>query len=337
MRSRDTSPNARLGRTLFLVWTTPDKGTRSAWLAHELGTAEPRYLAPTRRRGPVAGLFKYPWQLLRTAWLLLRQRPSLVLVQSPPSFAAWVAAAYTALRSGARFAIDAHSDAFERSIWTRPGFITRVVARRAAVTIVTNEHWADIVRGWGGRALVIRSLPAEHAVGEPPPMPGAANVAVVNTWAADEPLGAVLDAAATLPDVDFHVTGRGDRAASLSRPIPPNVHFTGFLDEPTYHGLLRAADAVMCLTTRNHTMQNGASEAMSHGTPVITSDWPLLRDYFDEGTAHVDGTPASIAAGVRSLLADPQAARAGMARLRERRRTEWEDARRELLEVLKAR
>ena len=326
----------RLSRALFLAWTTPEKATRSAWLARELGIAEPRYLAPTRRRGPRAAVLKYPWQLLSTTWLLARRRPTMLLVQSPPSFAAWVAAGYTLVRR-ARFAIDAHRDAFERSIWTRPAAITRFVARRAAVTIVTNEHWADIVRGWGGRALVIRSLPAEHVAGQPPPMHGATNVAVVNTWAADEPLGAVLDAAVTLPDVDFHVTGRGDRVASLGRPIPPNVHFTGFLDEPAYHGLLATADAVICLTTRNHTMQNGASEAMSHGTPVITSDWPLLRDYFDEGTAHVDNSPAGIAAGIRMLLADPQAARAGISRLRERRRTEWAGARRELLELLEAR
>ncbi|HEX6654705.1 MAG TPA: glycosyltransferase family 4 protein [Candidatus Limnocylindria bacterium] len=319
-----------------MAWTTPDKATRSAWLARELGIDEPRYLAPTRQRGPRAALFKYPWQLVRTAWLLARRRPTLVLVQSPPSFAAWVAAGYTLLRR-ARFAIDAHSDAFERSVWTRPAGVTRFVARRAAVTIVTNEHWAHIVRGWGGRALVIRSLPTPHPAGDPPPMSGATNVAVVNTWASDEPLDAVLEAAASLPEIQFHVTGRGDRVARLAQPIPSNVHFTGFLDEPAYHGLLSASDAVICLTTRNHTMQNGASEAMSHGTPVITSDWPLLRDYFDEGTVHVDNTAPGIAAGVRALLADPQAARAGMARLRQRRREEWEAARAELVEILEAR
>ena len=336
MPSADLPASDGLRRALFLAWTTPEKATRSAWLARELGVDAPRYLAPTRRRGPRAALVKYPWQLIRTAWLLARLRPRLVLVQSPPSFAAWAAAGYTLLRR-ARFAIDAHSDAFERPIWTRPAIITRFVARRAAVTIVTNEHWAGIVGGWGGRALVIRSLPSEHAAGTPPPMSGMTNVAVVNTWAADEPLGAVLEAAANLPEVDFHVTGRSDRVAGLPGPIPGNVHFTGFLDEAAYHGLLGAADAVICLTTRNHTMQNGASEAMSHGTPVITSDWPLLRDYFDEGTVHVDNSPAGIAAGVRALLADPQAARAGMRRLRERRRAEWEAARAELIGILEAR
>jgi glycosyltransferase involved in cell wall biosynthesis len=323
-------------RALFLAWAPPEKATRSAWLARELGIAEPRYLAPTRRRGLRAAALKYPWQLMQSAWLLATIRPRVVLVQSPPSFAAWVAAGYTLMRRG-KFAIDAHSDAFERSIWTRPRWMTAFVARRAAVSIVTNEHWADIVNGWGGRALVVRSLPTDHVAGEPPPLSGRVNVAVVNTWAADEPLVAVLEAAAAVPEVDFHITGRSERVSALAQPIPPNVHFTGFLTEPVYHGLLGAADAVMCLTTRNHTMQNGASEALSHGTPVITSDWPLLRDYFDEGTVHVDNSPAGIASGVRAFLADPQAMREGMRRLRERRRQEWESARRELVEILAGR
>ena len=41
------------------------------------------------------------------------------------------------------------------------------------------------------------------------------------------------------------VTGRSDRLAELGRGVPPNVRFTGFLDEPAYLGLLAGADAVV--------------------------------------------------------------------------------------------
>lgn len=327
---------AALRRALVLAWAPPHKATRSAWLARELGLGEPRYVVPTRRRGLFAGILKYPGQFLATAWLLATLRPRLLLVQSPPSFATWVAAGYTVIHRST-LVIDAHSDAMERVIWLRPFWMTRWVARRAAVTIVTNDHWARTIEGWGGRALVVASVATSHDAGDPPPMYGSINAAVVNTWAPDEPIGAVIDAAATVPDVHFHVTGRAEPAAGLRRPIPPNVHFTGFLTEPAYHGLLKAADVVICLTTRNYTMQNGATEAMSHGTPVITSDWPVLREYFDEGTIYVGDSPEEIAKGVRSFLADPRAAREGMQRLRSRRESEWQQTRRMLIRTLDGR
>ena len=320
-------------RSTFLVWAERHRGTRSAWLADSLGIDEPTYLSPTRRRGYGAAWRKYPIQLLTTARVLLARRPRVVFVQSPPSFAAWAAALYSAATGGA-IVIDAHSDAFERGIWTRPAWITRLVARRAVATIVTNDHWARLVEGWGATAITVPSIPTTFAVGEPPQLGAGRNIAVVNTWASDEPLDAVLDAAGRLPDVTFHVTGRDDRVAGLGRTIPDNVRFTGFLEESVYHGLLRAADAVVCLTTRNHTMQNGACEALSHETPIVTSDWPVLRDYFSAGTAHVDNTASGIAAGIASLLADLEGNRRAVAGLRERRQAEWLETRARLIALI---
>jgi len=320
-------------RALFLVWAERHRGTRSAWLAESLGVEDLRYLSPTRRRGLRAAWQKYPIQLVASLRVLLALRPRVVLVQSPPSFAAWTAALYGAA-TGAAVVVDAHSDAFERGIWTRPGWVTRLVARRAVATVVTNEHWARRVTGWGATAVNVPSIPTTFTAGEPPPLGPGHNVAVVNTWASDEPLDAVLDAATTLPEVTFHVTGRDDRVAGLGRPISDNIRFTGFLAEDAYHGLLRAADAVVCLTTRNHTMQNGACEALSHATPIVTSDWPVLRDYFSAGTAHVDNTAAGIADGVRTLLADLDANRRAVAALRERRQAEWLDTRATLIALI---
>jgi glycosyltransferase involved in cell wall biosynthesis len=318
---------ARLaGPALFVVWAQRHRGTRSAWLAASMGIDDLRYFAPTAERGLRAALSKYPAQLVATVVALVQRRPRVLFVQSPPSFLAWVTTLYGAM-TGSAVLIDAHSDAFERGIWTRPLWLSRAVARAATATLVTNQHWADRVAGWGGTAVRVPSIPATFTVGAPPPLADHANVAVVNTWAADEPLASVLDAALLLPDVTFHVTGRSDRIAELGRAVPDNVRFTGFLAEGTYHGLLSAVDAVVCLTTRDHTMQNGACEALSHGTPIVTSDWQVLRDYFSAGTAHVDNSPAGIAAGVRAVLADVDGHRASMEALRDRRIAEWEATR----------
>ena len=326
------SPQVRR-RAIVLVWAQRHRGTRSAWLADAFGVDPPRYLAPTAGRGLAAAWRKYPAQALATLRMLVRERPLLLIVQSPPSMAGWLAALY-ARAAGAALVIDAHSDAFERRIWTWPGIVTSAVARTSLATIVTNRHWADRVRSWGGVARVVSSIPTTFAAAPPPDLGSGSHVAVVNTWAPDEPLGAVIEAARSVPEATFHVTGRADRAADLVVSVPPNVRFTGFLPEDDYHALLRAADVVVCLTTRDHTMQNGASEALSHGTPIVTSDWEVLRDYFSAGTAHVDNSPAGIAAGIRSVLDDLPAHRAAVRSLRELRLREWIEARDELTALI---
>ncbi|MEO8509641.1 MAG: glycosyltransferase [Chloroflexota bacterium] len=320
--------------TTFVVWAARHRGTRSAWLAAELGIEDLHYLAPSSGRGLRAAPMKYPSQLVRTLRLLTARRPRAVFVQSPPSFAGWTAAAYAAA-SGAAVVVDAHSDAFERAIWTRPAWVNRQMAQRIAAVLVTDEHWARIVRSWGGTPILVPNVPAPLVPGSAPPLdPERPNVAVVNTWAPDEPLDAVLAAAELMPGVAFHVTGRSDRVGTLGRPIPAHVTFTGFLDEATYLGLLATADAVVCLTSRDHTMQNGAAEALTLGTPVVTSDWAILRSYFSRGTVHTDNSASSIEAGLRRLLAERDAYRAEIVALRDERRRSWEETRAEVIEAV---
>ena len=207
--------------------------------------------------------------------------------------------------TGTRLIIDAHSDAMQRSYWTKPEWLYRWLARRALATIVTNEHFAWAIEAQGGKALVIRDIPTAFPTGGAFDTGGGFSVAVVNTFAADEPLTAILDAARELREVSFYVTGRVDRAPEgLVASAPTNVRFTGFLDDPDYYEMLRRTDAVMCLTTRDHTMQRGACEALSLGRPIITSDWPLLREYFSSGAVHVDASSQEIEDGVRTLIAE---------------------------------
>ncbi|HEY7525937.1 MAG TPA: glycosyltransferase [Candidatus Limnocylindria bacterium] len=317
-----SSAPAWAAQAAFVVWSPRYKGTRSAWIASEVGMPEPEYMAPTAGRGWRAAPLKYPRQLLSTLVTLVRRRPRVVFVQSPPSFATWTAALYAAMARAA-LVIDAHSDAFERGIWTRPRWLNAAVARRAAVTIVTGPHWAEVIAGMGGRAAIVPAVPTPLTVGEPPPMSGF-NVAVVTTWAADEPMEAIFAAARACPAATFHVTGRPRAIERYGPDLPANVRLTGFLDEPAYNGLLARADAVMCLTTRDHTMQNGAAEALYLGTPIITSDWAVLRDYFRRGTIHVDNSAEGIAAAVQRMMDEGPALRAEVRALRDEIADRWQ-------------
>ncbi|MDQ2674357.1 MAG: glycosyltransferase, partial [Chloroflexota bacterium] len=223
MARSDRLPSVR--RAVFVVWATPPKGRRSLVLGTDLGVDEVAYLADEWRPGLAADPLKYPRHLWRTARLLLRRRPRVVFVQSPPSPAVWTVALYCAM-TGARFVVDAHSDAFQRDRWLRPHWLNRLASRRAAATLVTDPHWAAWLERRGARAMVIPDIPRIGSDGPPPPAPSPESgfqLLVVNTWSVDEPLREVIAAAAELPDVTFHVTGRRDGRVQQLGPLPRNV------------------------------------------------------------------------------------------------------------------
>jgi glycosyltransferase involved in cell wall biosynthesis len=318
---------------LFLVWGPPSYGPRSEAFARELGI-DVAFVFWVRRRGLASAPFKYGYQAVKTLALLARRRPKVVFIQSPPSLAVMFVALYCGL-ARAIFLVDAHSAAMLSPYWTRPRWLHAYLARRAAATIVTNEHFAEWIRGYGGRALVVPDIPTRFPTGGGFRVEGRFNVLVVNTFSPDEPLGAVIAAAKDLPDVTFYVSGDLKRSEGrLPEKVPDNVHFTGFLPRESFYGLMASCQAVMCLTTRDHTMQNGACEALSMARPIITSRWPLLQSYFSRGTVHVDNTAEAIAEGVREMTLNHPRYEAEIRQLQAKQQLVWKSATRALTQVV---
>lgn len=325
MRTSPVIPPELRETSLFLVWGPPSHGPRSRVFASELGIPI-EFVYSTRRRGLAVAPWKYTYQAARTAWLLMRRRPSLLFVQSPPSFAV-VAAWIYSLVSGSRYVVDAHSGAFLSPHWERPRWLRRFLARRALSTIVTNERFAQQITSWGGTASVLRDIPTTFELGDALARDSRFTVMVVSTFAADEPLGEIIEAARQVPDVRFRVTGNLKRAdPEVVARAPANVEFTGFIPDDVYYATMNAADAVLCLTTRDNTMQRGACEALSMGRPIITSDWELLRSYFSKGTVHVDATAPAIAEGIRKMRSDHASMTDEIRDLQRRQQDEWIEA-----------
>jgi glycosyltransferase involved in cell wall biosynthesis len=82
---------------------------------------------------------------------------------------------------------------------------------------------------------------------------------------------------------------------------------------------------VMCLTNQDHTMQRGACEALCLGKPIITSDWPVLREYFSQGTLHVDNSAEGIYQAICRMKENLPAFQEGIQALRIAQRQEWQD------------
>lgn len=332
-----TSFSTFADQSLFLIWGPPSHGPRSQVFARELGIRELHFLNVTSQRGVLSALFKYPLLAVRTFSLLFRKRPKLVFVQSPPGLAVLIVFLYCLL-TGSRYIVDAHSAALLLPVWTRPRWLWGGLARKALATIVTNEHFAEMIRSWGGRALVIRDIPTTFPSDGTYPLNGDFNVTVVNTFSTDEPLEQVLEAARGLDGVHFYITGRVSRGdPRLLERAPRNVTFTDFLSTEQYYALLREGHAVMCLTTRDNTMQRGACEALSLAKPIITSHWPLLREYFHQGTVHVDNTSAGIRRGVQEMNSRYEEYVTGIRTLQVRQQAEWMDKLRELIGLVESR
>jgi len=315
---RAAAEGASIGRWVFITWYPYCR--RSDALGEQLGA--PSYLVHYLKfKTPVLAPFKYVLQALKTIGILLRERPDGVLVANPPVVAPLIVWLCSPLLRY-RFIIDAHSGAFQHARWSWSLPLQRFLARRALATIVTNEHMAAQVRSWGAGVRMVQDLalnldPAGRSIRR-----GGFHVVFVCTYSVDEPVEAVIDAARRVPEVQFSFTGDPAYAPRGFRDrVPSNVHLTGFIPDADYLALLRGADAILVLTREDHTMQRGGYEAVSLGKPLITSDWPLLREVFSRGTVHVDNSPEAIAEAVRRIKDAPAHYRRDMAELRRARAT----------------
>ncbi len=276
-----------------------------------------------RFQSPPIAPIKYVLQAVRTLQILFREKPLAIHVQTPPFISGMVVDWYCRL-SGAKFVLHYHSAVFD-PIWNWALPLQKLIARRAVTNIVTNQHWADVVAGWGGKTLVMVDPFLELPEGDPFPVRDGFSVACVCTFAEDEPVDALMQAARITPDVNFYITGdKRKKPASFFENAPANVSFTGFLDpNRQYPGLLRAVDAVMVLTTRDYTLQLGGCEAAAVKKPLITSDWPYLHEVFSGGTVFVDNTPEGIQRGIRQMQGDYPRYCHEIARLRGEKQQEW--------------
>lgn len=307
-------------KSAFIVWDNYSQ--RSDLLAQRLG-ATMHNIYYGQRGKLLQAPMRYVVQGLQTWRVLRRERPDVVFVQNPPIFLALVAFLY-AQRYSARYVIDSHTGAFISPKWRWSLGLHRMLSRGAVTTIVTNNHLKEVVNRWGCGAFVLGFTPGDYPTGERFPFNGQFNAVVVSSFEWDEPLDVVYEAAAHLPEVSFYVTGDYTRSApSLLAKKPDNCRLTGYIPYGQYVGLLRGADVVIDLTTRDHTLLLGAFEAVSLGTPLITSDWPVLRDYFPIGTVHIPNTVEGVCEGVRRVQREHATLRRDILLLRERLNAEW--------------
>jgi glycosyltransferase involved in cell wall biosynthesis len=285
----------------FLAWT--DRTERADEIAGSLGGVARRFDG-NGLRGRATAPLRYALNTAGTVWFLARVRPRAVITQNPPVFLGIIAWLY-GLVARTPILLDSHPASFGRKgagIWKLLLPIHRFLAVRAGLVLVTAHELAEEVRAWGGVAAEVHEAPTGALVATPCPLlVERPRVFYVGVFAPDEPIEALLEAARRTPDVDVHVTGDVKRApAGLVDGAPENVTFVGFLAQDAYRQGLRDAHVVMALTTESTSVVRSGYEAVYAGRPLITSDWPVLRETFPYAV-HAAEQPEELASALAAI------------------------------------
>jgi glycosyltransferase involved in cell wall biosynthesis len=349
---------------VFLAWA-PFSG-RAESISSRLGASLHTLSYKTRLK--IYAPVKYPLLFYKTLRLLVSERPSVIICQTPPIFCPLAAMFYAGINKGKniRIIIDAHTATFEKP-WSLPilNAITRLAVRNAKAVIVANEELKNIVyQNYGLMPLVLddgvpqvdyesqdasqltvnrgskydrQDLPASLSMQaqsrlnelEDEAVRTKFVFAVISSFASDEPIDEVIEAAKILAETTtFYITGDSSRLASRKlfdwKQTANNVIFTDFLNQREYISLLKKVDAIIVLTRRHDNMLSGAHEALALEKPLITSDWPPLRRYFSGGTVYVDNSVEGIVNAVKYVQLEKDQMKEEMQVLKQRKLDEWE-------------
>ncbi|MBX3065803.1 MAG: hypothetical protein U0528_09795 [Anaerolineae bacterium] len=325
--SSDSSSQSSSRRDLVAIVWAPEE-VRTELFARRLN-ATLHHIHFLEYKRPLYAPFKYPMQWLKTWQILFKERPNYIYITNPPVFAALCVYLFCAM-TGAKFVMDTHPPSLYSKKWGWSLPLQRWIAKRALMNITDQERFQRMFEEWGAKCMVLEKPPKDAPFSQLTGVvdAGKFEVAVVNTFAEDEPFQPILDAANLLPDVEFHITGNLAKANAEQKAAmataPANCHFTGYLLGDQYWSLLHRSRAVMVLTTFPYSLLGGGQDAMVLNKPAILSDQPALTDYFNKGAVFVENTAEGIAKGVQEVQQREQELIRGTQQLLEDRQQKWD-------------
>lgn len=315
---------------VFFVWHS--HSIRAETISKHLGAClYLLYTSPVRH----ASLF------VKTLNILRKDKPRLIICQSPPMTCSLVALIYRyvfAKEIRSKILIDAHGHAFYKP-WSRLKFFTKIIMKRAALIIVSNaEEQNCVFHDYGIKPVVLEDpIPLFDSTVYQENMNSKKwhknnnnsnkvfQVAVINPFHYS-PLQEILNAASELTGVaKFYITGEFSKTKkAFLATKTDNVIITGFLPTNEYISLLSYVDAIIDLTTGQADMLAGAYEAVALEKPLITSYNAPLRRYFNRGTIHINNSACEIKEAIIQVQEKKIQLQREMRELKLERQKEWE-------------
>lgn len=306
---------------IFIEWS--EYGSRTDSLAHAVG-AKPIHIGKiNKHRNIIYSFFTYLPKTLKNYKMIKQSKSRIVYISNTNWIIAFVNLIFSYLFEH-KLVFDSHSCAFDHKFIKYPLFLSKYFAKKADLSIITNEAHYNLLTSLGAKALIISDIPFEDKLftNEKIKLSSLLNICYICTFSADEPYVEVFEAARQNDKVKIYVTG-DYKKVQINPSNYPNVHFTGFLSNEDYKKYLNNVDVIMTLTTRENTMQRAGSEAISVGKPLITSDTKMLRNYFKSGTIFVANTRNEINDGFNEAIKHIQILKVEILKFREDRKKEF--------------
>ena len=279
-------------------------------------------------------LVHYILAFIKTLFVLQQNEPDVIFVQNPPIFSVLPVWIYCRFHKK-NYVIDSHSGAFLYRTWARFLWLFRYLAKQALMNIQHNDEITNRVLEWKASAMTMAPLPLRLNSESVYPLNNGFNVAVISSFAPDEPVEQIINTANRIPSINFYMTGN---LKNLKKEFlvnaPKNLIFTNFLKTDQYIALLKGCDVIMCLTSHSSTMLWGALEGLIIGRPIITSNQEVLKNYFIKGTICADNNAESLQNAIHQIKENYKHYQEEILTLRGLRIQEWENKFKKLLEIL---
>ncbi len=239
--------------------------------------------------------------VLPSPWLVSRRldrlRPDVVIVPTPGPFG--MLGMHLAERSGAALVVGFHTD-FEAlttlfqdwGIGARiaNGYLRachRLLFRKSDLVLANSAEMMAIARLIGARHVSLMATPIPRRFLDRPPAPVRARVERVlfaGRLAPEKNLGAILEAAQRLPEIDFLIVGEGPLRSWVEEQCRglPNLSHSGWVRRSRVMALIDEMDALL-LPSTVESFGTVALEAMARARPVLVSSacgilsWDLLN------------------------------------------------------------
>lgn len=189
-------------------------------------------------------------------------------------------------------------------------YVARVTMQRAT-SLVTNSRFTrdEVIQNTGVNPARVTAI--YHGLGATPPPIAPKEKLVVTVGNIDRDnlqrkgLEPFVRAAASLPDIPFAVIGawRDDAIDFLKKIAPPNVEFTGWIENAQLQNYLARAQ-VYVQGSRHEGFGLAVAEAMLYKCiPVVTRTGSLPEVVGDAGIYAVSNKPQSLARAIQHALA----------------------------------
>ncbi len=300
---------APLKNGLMLTWRKECFRSSATGLALAIPV---HYIWPTPSRGPRLGtlgtVMRYLASIRESFSVIRREKPDIVVVHNLPAFLLITAMAARVVNRH-QIVLDFHSGALTNPVWSKFLPLYRRAIRAAPFTLAHNPYDGRTIAQMGGRPCHMICLPRDIPGHAPQPARQPAQIMIVCSFAEDEPIKIMFDAAKACPDLQFGMTGNFAKRGLSPADAPDNVTLWGFMDRSDYFREMAQSMAVVTLSDRPDIMQMAIHEAVSLGVPVITNRSDTTQPVLEKAGVFCDLTSDSLAVAIRQAIAEQNSLR----------------------------